>query len=491
MKSLRSSISLRSALTILISFAGVYYTLLYFILAVPRLLFPYEIEWFEGIVLDHVLRIVHGKPVFAAPSIEMVNLPYQPLYYFVTAGAMQIFGAGYFAGRFVSFFSVIVSSILIILIIRRETRSWWYAFIGSALFFAAYGVTGFFYEIARIDSLMLTCLIASVAMLLLRKNHFTLILSALFLALSFFVKQESVFYFLPVIIWLALSDKRRALILSFSLILFLSVGVLLFGLESGHWYFYFTFELPRTLSAAIRWDKTIGGVIVYTSSVFAASVIIMSSFWIMNWSTKKEKMHSSMGLLTLLVIAGCIQIGVQFGYPGTNKNILMPFVLFLSVTIPIMAWHVGHNSGLQVRNLVLVALLIQFGGLFYSFRNAPLVVFTRKDYQSGERFMKELRSLPGDVLLPEHGFISFQAGKKTFAHTYVVNEYRSIRDSISARLGNEWEDAFTAQKYTAIIVDKNPSGAYDSIPGYTYSHEMQLGPHSWENLPRYVFLPKK
>ena len=68
-------------LKITITTFGIYYTVLYFFLSIPRLIFPYEIEWFEGMVLDHALRIFQGKQLFVSPTIKIVNLQYQPSIY--------------------------------------------------------------------------------------------------------------------------------------------------------------------------------------------------------------------------------------------------------------------------------------------------------------------------------------------------------------------------------------------------------------------------
>jgi 4-amino-4-deoxy-L-arabinose transferase-like glycosyltransferase len=231
------------------------YTILFFFLSIPRLLFPYEIEFFEGTVLEHALRIFQGKPVFTSPSISFVDLQYQPFYYYVTAGAMHIFGVNYFSGRIVSFSSAIICATIIFYIIHKETRSWLYSFVGVSLFFAAYGVTGYWYELARVDTLMLLFLIASIVSLLLWKNKFMIILSAFFLVLGFFTKQELIFYFAPAFIWLFLLNKRSAIIFAASSLIFLAAGFFLFTLDSGRWYFYFTFTLPGALGAEQHWDR--------------------------------------------------------------------------------------------------------------------------------------------------------------------------------------------------------------------------------------------
>ena len=66
------------------------YVLMYCVLAFYRLRYPYELEWIEGAVVDSCIRLAHGLPVYTAPSIEFVPLIYNPLYLYVSAGAMLI-----------------------------------------------------------------------------------------------------------------------------------------------------------------------------------------------------------------------------------------------------------------------------------------------------------------------------------------------------------------------------------------------------------------
>jgi 4-amino-4-deoxy-L-arabinose transferase-like glycosyltransferase len=276
-----SSLFLKIGVTIL----ATCYTILFFFLSIPRLLYPYEIDFFEGTVLEHALRIFRGKPVFTSPSISFVNLQYQPFYYYATAGAMHIFGVNYFSGRIVSFSSAIICAIIILYSIHKETRSWFYPFIGVSLFFAAYGVTGYWYELARVDMLMQLFLLGSMVSLLFWKNRFMIILSALFLVLGFFTKQQLPFYFVPAFVWLFLRDKRSAIIFAASSLIFLAAGFFLFTLDSGRWYFYFTFTLPGALSADQHWERMWGGVAGYVFADYAAGTLLLLFFWMSVWQS--------------------------------------------------------------------------------------------------------------------------------------------------------------------------------------------------------------
>lgn len=497
MEEKRSFLRLEFILKTCIMVLGAGYTVLYFILSIPRLLFPYEIEWMEGSLLDHVLRIYQGKQLFVAPSIEMVNWQYQPLFYYLAAGAMHLFGVTYLAGRCVSFISIVIASSLIAFLIRRETKSWWYAFLGSSLLFAAYGLTGYWYEIARVDSLMLAFLLASVTFIILRRDTLFIMLSAFFLALAFFTKQQAFFYAAPVILWLFLANRRNAIIFGIALIFFVAAGIFLFSLDNGKWYLYYIFRIPQSMGNSLHWDKTILVFPSYLFTQYAAGTLLILFFWITNRSESKEWIRSVTGLCTLLVITAVLQLGMHIGHPGTYKNVAMPFAAMMALVIPLAAYHLMKAGDTGVKYFVTAIVFIQLAGMFYSFNHVSLVKITKKDYEAGEAFFTELHSIPGNVFFPQHGYIIHDGGK-TYANQMAAQECHDVGDSTALRFWGEWEQAFVEKKYDAIILDDGPFRPYDSIPGYTFARTVNLGGHPFVtraadaiSIPRYLYLPIK
>src|SRR5205807_6760411 len=51
---------------------------------------PYELEWLEGGSVEHVRRVLHGRSLYPAPSVDFVSYPYPPLYWWVSAGAASV-----------------------------------------------------------------------------------------------------------------------------------------------------------------------------------------------------------------------------------------------------------------------------------------------------------------------------------------------------------------------------------------------------------------
>ena len=51
-----------------------------------RVGYPLDLEWMEGGMLCHALRIMEGKALYAEPSVEFISFLYTPLYPLLLAG---------------------------------------------------------------------------------------------------------------------------------------------------------------------------------------------------------------------------------------------------------------------------------------------------------------------------------------------------------------------------------------------------------------------
>ena len=60
-----------------------------------RLGYPLDLEWMEGGVLTHALRLSKGQPLYAEPSVDFVSFLYTPLYPAVLAALSKVFGLSY------------------------------------------------------------------------------------------------------------------------------------------------------------------------------------------------------------------------------------------------------------------------------------------------------------------------------------------------------------------------------------------------------------
>src|SRR5687768_4143326 len=141
------------------------FLLLYVTVAAARAAYPFELEWLEGGTLEHVWRILDGRSLYVAPSLEFTPFFYAPLYYYAAAAASLVVGPGFLALRLVSLAASAGCFALIAVLVHRETRSGLAALAAAGLFAATYRHTGAWLDLGRGDSLMLLGLLGAAVLL--------------------------------------------------------------------------------------------------------------------------------------------------------------------------------------------------------------------------------------------------------------------------------------------------------------------------------------
>jgi len=120
-----------------------------------RVVYPYDLEWMEGGMLCHALRLVQGQPIYAEPSARFVSFAYAPLYPIVLRLLAPVTGVGYLPARAVSVAAFASALVVAYAFVRRGGGSRAAALGTAALPAAAFAPTGAWYDLARVDSLFL------------------------------------------------------------------------------------------------------------------------------------------------------------------------------------------------------------------------------------------------------------------------------------------------------------------------------------------------
>jgi hypothetical protein len=173
-----------------------------------RFAIPIELEWMCGSVLDHVERIVEGKPIYVAPTADWIPFLYTPLYYWVSAAlarAMPVL----VACRVVSIVATLVSSGIVWRLSRRlgATPFWSLAAVGC--FYGAYSFTGYWYDLERADALALAIVLAGTWVAIEWTGVASAAVAGILLGLAFFAKQQSLAVAVAVGIGLAFASTWR------------------------------------------------------------------------------------------------------------------------------------------------------------------------------------------------------------------------------------------------------------------------------------------
>ena len=103
--------------------------------ALAGLVYPYQLDYGEGIVLWFAQQIAHGHSIYKGlAELPYASSNYPPVSMFLAALLMPIFGEGYAGGRLLNFASALIVAALIYRIVRVEAGKRWLGAL-AALFF--------------------------------------------------------------------------------------------------------------------------------------------------------------------------------------------------------------------------------------------------------------------------------------------------------------------------------------------------------------------
>ena len=97
---------------LVIALPALYQLFLLSVAITARITYPYDLEWMEGGMLHHALRIQNGEGIYVPPSIDFIPYLYTPLYPSLLAMLGGAFGLTYTLGRAISVLSLIGIAII-------------------------------------------------------------------------------------------------------------------------------------------------------------------------------------------------------------------------------------------------------------------------------------------------------------------------------------------------------------------------------------------
>jgi hypothetical protein len=212
--------------------------------ALARIGYPYDLEWCEGGTISHIRIVLAGQQLYRMPSFDFTPYLYPPLYYYVSALPSLLLGAGHLAPRLVSLASILGSFVLLGRWVRDETDDPVAGVAAIGLLSATYQLTGFWFELARVDAFFLFLIFAShVTARTATTPRRAAVVGAL-IAAGCFTKQLGVPLAIPAILLLAMRSFRLGLIAALVSGTLVAVAATLFNVSSSGWFYYYIFELP-------------------------------------------------------------------------------------------------------------------------------------------------------------------------------------------------------------------------------------------------------
>lgn len=384
---------------------------MYVALGLLHLRCPAELDYIEGVMMDHVVRVMTGRPLYVAPSLEFVTLAYMPLYTAACAALSALLGPDFWVARGISFLSSLGIAALAGWIVRRETGSRVLPAAASGIFLMGYGIGGGgHYDIVRPDSMMLLLALSGLAVLRFTTGTAGALAAAALLVAAFFTKQHAVWFGIAGLLHVAVNDRRRLLAYGLPLVAGCAGGYALLAAWLGPWFSFYTFDMPAHWSRLdpIKIRRYLGEGLIGTLGPLTAPVVLSLALPRAPWRGPEG--------IWMWAGVGAMGTGLLATFdPSAWRHVFLPTMVFLSVLGPVSLGRLADDWSARPganRSRVFAAayllLLWQFLPLVYSLKNEvpdPTAGAARA------RFEAELAAMPGPVIVLEHGFYAWRAGK--------------------------------------------------------------------------------
>ncbi len=476
-----------------------------------RLFYPYAVEWMEEVVFTDSVRIASGLPLYPDPESGFAAGVYNPLYQYAVALLVKAFGPMMGLARALSLASILAAALLVYSIIRRETDDRSAGFVGASFLIASFPVVGYWYDLGRIDSLWICTMLAGAYFV--RRRPLTAAgvgASAACFVLSFFTKQITVYAIAIAFLYLCSVNRRYALAFVALVGALIAAGILLLQWVSDGWYWYYVFTLPRGFLGKGGWK--------YNFFYYTGSDIHMGLFYLVRYYPVfiavalfplVRRLAGARGVCVpgfwwALFAVFIVADGVNYAKSNAWHNSFYPTVAFTSVLAGLVWARLDGADGRRpaIALLFCICLFCQLVMLAYD----PADHIPRpEDRAAGEKFIRFVSRLDGDVWLPHHPYYSYIAGKG-FPYTAEAS-YLSYR--LLGRLYNRFITAVSRREYEYIIIDTEPGWVFwNSIPpltaelneNYAVKCRYDFGPAVFPKAPdhrqdwdlpgkRYAFMP--
>lgn len=432
--------------------------------------YPFDLEWMEGGMLHHALRVYSGQSLYAEPTPEFMPFIYTPGYHYVSAAAMTVLGVGLSALRAVSLLGLAASCVLLALVARRASGRLDLALLAIPLLLATFLLSGAWFDVARVDMLALALSLAPLALLSENASRTRLAAAGLCVGLAFLTKQSTLAA-VPALGLFVLACHGLRGGVWFTVPALLSAGgvTLLEQLRSDGWYWYYTVELPSTHGIKNR-EYLITG--FFRDEMFRA-LPVLSTLSALALSMSLLRPPGSMSRYAKMV-AGAALLMLLGSYTsrlhmGSYANDLIPahvaLILLSCMAISGLQETMDGPSSSQVATGGLLLFALQLWLL--PVPDAGQLVPSAADRAAGQQVVEHVRAVDGPVLVVNHPTFAILAGKRPYTHQMaMIDVFESESDPRGVRelLRRKWEPLLANQRFREVIMDND---------WYVFSHALR------------------
>lgn len=414
-----------------------------------RMTCPFELEWMEGGSLQMMQRILAGEPLYGPPTVEFVPYTYTPLYFYISAFASAVLPGEFLPLRAVSFLASLASFGFLFLIIRRETGSATAGAGAVGLFAATYAANGNWFDLARIDSLCISLLLAAAWLVLGGKETRNVLLGGAVVALAFLTKQVAIVVAGPLFVAVLLRNVKRGIVLFLSALSVLGGAILFLNSHYDGWFLFYTLTSPRTRWLSnLSWESLGKAAFLEFFPLFIIPLALATpAVWRI-----LIRPHAQ-GLSFLMVVGGFFLAAAWGRIESINfLNSSIPAHVAVSLLFGLAVGDIVRRTARIIVPVSLTgAFALQLGIL------APLIgplIPHEKELSNFTQYSSFLASLPKPVYLPDHGYVPSLGPESSFAHSIGIMDLMmgGTPQQVSEFRG-QMEEALNARRFKTIVCD--------------------------------------
>ena len=472
-----------------------------------RVGYPFDLEWMEGGMLLHAMRVRDGLPIYTAPTPEFIPYIYTPGYPWLVGTLAHVIELGYPLARWLSMIGTALAALMLVLGVRQEGYRWSLGLGAAALFLSCYDEVGAFFDLVRTDGQQVFLMGAAV-LLCRRATRLALAAGGLVLVMAFITKHNMAMLGLPIAIalWRVHGWRRAAWFAAWSAGPALAWTAWM-QLTSDGYFLTYILAIPAThpivgtrlfpqaekeLVAAFPWP------------IAAASLPLWIALGHRLWRRKRglparpalePQARFARWYWIGVVTTGLVMVVLMRGHHGGFQNVLMPgFWLVALITgfgLGALTRSPRHPLAASALLLVCAGLVVwqTWDGRWDRAKYTP----TDADLEAGHEVLDHIASFEGPVLMPHSPWYPVMLGKPpsfalialwdiTHKHSPLKRQARAIRRAVRD------------QQFDAIILaskkfDYGLDEAYGRTTTIKYTGRALYPKTGWRVRPRFIYEP--
>ena len=437
-----------------------------------RIDFPLDLEWEEGGMLTHALRVIKGEPIYASPSADFISFLYTPLYPVVLAGLGKLFGVTYLLGRLVSIASFAWICILFFLTVVRlspQRFSSLWGVIGVGLICSTFPHSGGWYDLVRNDAFYLALVVTGYYVLAFKRHSVRyIVVAGVLLGCAFLAKQTAVLFIIYAGLALLIMDWRRLSWLVGTTGLVAGGGVLVGNWASDGWLWRYIYQMHQGHSffAGRLWPEAELKLLAFSPAVFAAvglgaGYVLVATLRRLDAARVRETRSDAFGFWFFAMLVSVCVSAIGFATEWAVDNALIPGLVFSAVLAAATAARFSKARSLGSHQIVgrLVAAGISVGlswQLYTGWYDADQYVPVDEQRQAAHAFIDVMRSSEKPLLVPYHPYYPYLVGDTPHYHHMGLNDIKGAGFGVPPSLIRRVHD----QHYGTIILDTAPRALY-------------------------------